>query len=618
MMNCKEDKLLILFARKTVTENEISKMKDLMAKELDWSIWLEQVIKHRLAPLCHYHINSMEDSIAEYIPEDIKHRLKKEYRVTRSSNIIHYKQLKQIIDILNSKEVPVMVLKGPVLAKTVYRDTGLRRFRDLDLLIMEEHLDKTISLMIEIGYQYDHLVDGKTNHRIDMPVAYQKHQFNRKNHYEPLWKNLSQGKDLKRSLVEIHHRTVYPDAPFRLDVSELFKEAQSVCLNFDLEVSSLSHVDHFLFLCIHLHRHATAIGPIRSAYDLRVLWFLDIYEMINTYGDEILNEVLKKKMKMNQLEEPVYYALNYTNEIYKHPLLCRFLERLRIPHPEYLHTFFPNNDYGPTRYRWRSSFFDRLFSASNAIEADAILKQEQPKSGWVKCKKTAPSNVDECGFVIDWSSFENHTINEDKVSDWQPYGTHVHSGQRPQNENDLSAKFQICWNENGLIFKIEVKDNNIIFCADLREDVPARFLYDQDAIAIYLGIKNELKRVFLLLRPDLPEGAQCIQQDLQGQKLVNDIIKGSDVSAKIKESGYTIEAFIPQSFLDITLASNKRIGFDILIFDCEAPEEGIAKSLVWAGGKSQYGGLSMKAGRYESGEIRLIDDSSPINRSLFD
>lgn len=615
-MNCKENKLLILFARKTVIENEISKMKDLMAKELDWSIWLEQVLKHRLAPLCHYQINSMEDSIAERIPEDIRCRLKKEYQVTRSSNIIHYKQLKQIIDTLNSEEVPVLVLKGPVLAATVYKDLGLRRFRDLDLLVIEDHLDKAIFLMKEIGYQYNSFVDGKTNHRIDMPVAYQKHQLNRKIHYEPLWKNLKKKKDLKRSIVEIHHRAVYPDAPFSLDVPELFEEAKNIRLDFDLEALTLAHIDHLIFLCIHLHRHATAIGPIRSVYDLRVLWFLDIYEMINAYGNKILNEVLIKKIEMNQLKEPVYYALNYTNEIYKHPLLSRFLERLRIPYSEYLHTFFPNNDYGPTRYRWHSSFFRRLFSASNAIEAEAILKQEQPKAGWVKCKKIAPSNVDECGFVIDWSSFENHTINEDKVSDWQPYGTHVHSGQRPQNENDLSAKFQICWNENGLIVKIKVKDNNIIFCADIREGVPARFLYDQDAIAIYLGIGNELKRVFLLLRPDIPGGAQCIQQDLQGQKLANDIIIGSDASAKIEESGYTIEAFIPQSFLDITLEPNQRIGFDILILDCEEPEEGIAKSLVWAGGKSQYGGLSMKAGRYESGEILLIDDNSPINRSL--
>ena len=615
-MNHMEAKLLILLARKTLAENDIAKVKDLMTKELDWSIWLEQVLKHRLAPLCHYHINSMEDSISERVPEDIKYLVKKEYQLTRSFNLIYYKQLKQIVDTLNSQEVPTLVLKGPVLAATVYNDVGLRQFADIDLLVIEDHLDKAVSLMKEMGYQYDPLVDGKTNHRINMPVAYQKQQLNRKIHYEPLWKNLSQEKGSKKSFIEIHHRSVYPDAPFRLDVPELFENAKRVLLDSDLEVSTLSYIDHFLFLCVHLHRHASAISPIKSTDDLRILRFLDIFEMINTYNKKILNPMSIEKIKMNHLEEPVYYTLHYTNEIYNQPLVAHFLENIGVPQSKYIETFFPNNDYGPARYRWRSSFFNRLFSASNAIEAEAILKQEQPKSGGVKCKRIDPSNVDKCGFVIDWSSFENHIINEDKVPDWQPYGTHVHSGQRPQNENDLSAKFQICWDENGLIVKIDVKDNNIIFCTGLREDVPARFLYDQDAIAIYLGIRNELKRVFLLLRPDILGGAQCIQQDLQGQKLVNDIIVGSDASAKIKESGYTIEAFIPQSFLDITLEPNQRIGFDILILDCEDPKEGITKSLVWAGGKSQYSGLSMKAGRYESGEILLIDDNSSINRSL--
>ena len=44
-MNCMEDKLLILLTKTTVTESDIAKVTDLITRELDWSIWLEQVIK---------------------------------------------------------------------------------------------------------------------------------------------------------------------------------------------------------------------------------------------------------------------------------------------------------------------------------------------------------------------------------------------------------------------------------------------------------------------------------------------------------------------------------------------------------------------------------------------
>ena len=60
------------------------------------------------------------------------------------------------------------------------------------------------------------------------------------------------------------------------------------------------------------------------------------------------------------------------------------------------------------------------------------------------------------------------------------------------------------------------------------------------------------------------------------------------------------------TFLGVGFEPNMRIGFDILIYDCDDYESGILRELVWAGGESQYG-LTLRAGRYESGEIVLVE-----------
>lgn len=61
--------------------------------------------------------------------------------------------LRRLEATLAADGIPYLVLKGPIVAATVYPDPATRTMLDLDLLIRESDLDRAISVLGQIGYE---------------------------------------------------------------------------------------------------------------------------------------------------------------------------------------------------------------------------------------------------------------------------------------------------------------------------------------------------------------------------------------------------------------------------------------------------------------------------------
>src|SRR5690606_23978903 len=75
-----------------------------------------------------------------------------------------YAELASVLGALNNEDIPVVVLKGPVLAETHYPDASLRPYRDVDILIREEHLARVSAIVSARGYVLDN--DDVSDHRL--------------------------------------------------------------------------------------------------------------------------------------------------------------------------------------------------------------------------------------------------------------------------------------------------------------------------------------------------------------------------------------------------------------------------------------------------------------------
>lgn len=73
------------------------------------------------------------------------------WRQTGIRELYIYEKLKKVIGAFEERQIPVIVLKGALLAKAVY-PFGVRPFDDIDLLVKPEHFDEINNVLQKLGY----------------------------------------------------------------------------------------------------------------------------------------------------------------------------------------------------------------------------------------------------------------------------------------------------------------------------------------------------------------------------------------------------------------------------------------------------------------------------------
>jgi hypothetical protein len=74
------------------------------------------------------------------------------YYATAAHNLLHYRELQQVLGALSSHGIPVVLLKGALLAETLYPTIGMRPMADLDLLVPHDHVPEARSVLEGLGY----------------------------------------------------------------------------------------------------------------------------------------------------------------------------------------------------------------------------------------------------------------------------------------------------------------------------------------------------------------------------------------------------------------------------------------------------------------------------------
>lgn len=160
-----------------------------------------------------------------------------------------FSELSTVLGRLNEAGVPVVVLKGPVLARSVYPDAGLRPYGDIDVLIHERDLVQVSRLLLERGY-------------LEKNGAHE-HEANRMHDCHGVFQRIFVN-DATGLIIEVHcdHLQIGLE-PVGMD--EIW--AMSVPVEFGrASARTLEPHDMFVQLCVHLQRHG---------YE-RLIWLKDI------------------------------------------------------------------------------------------------------------------------------------------------------------------------------------------------------------------------------------------------------------------------------------------------------------------------------------------------------
>ena len=165
--------------------------------------------------------------------------------------LAHQRELARILQALHDEGIEVLLLKGPVLARTHYPQPGLRPYRDLDLLVREPALAVAARILEGWGYaeKAEDSDGGPLHHE---HARFQQIYF-----------------DTERRLrVELHgdHLQIGVQPA---DMDRIWERAEQIELG-GVGARALERHDLFVHLCVHLHRHGFS----------RLIWFNDLDLML--------------------------------------------------------------------------------------------------------------------------------------------------------------------------------------------------------------------------------------------------------------------------------------------------------------------------------------------------
>lgn len=164
-------------------------------------------------------------------------------------------RLLDLLDRFRAAEVPVLVLKGPVLSQLLHGDPTVRSYGDLDLLVRREDIPRAAHLLEQDGYRIHTAFDWVSLNdliALDYELSFQ-HELG--------------------AAIDLHWDIAPGAYPFRLNPEVLWASMELVEI-FGRPVPSLNAECLLLFLCLHATKHAWA----------RITWVRDVERLVAVYS----------------------------------------------------------------------------------------------------------------------------------------------------------------------------------------------------------------------------------------------------------------------------------------------------------------------------------------------
>ncbi|WP_419881708.1 nucleotidyltransferase family protein [Peribacillus sp. B-H-3] len=264
-------------------EEEYDYFSNYSFREIDWKLFLQLVMHHRVYPIIYLKLKTLDEKI---IPQFVILTLYKEYQKNTYSMLALCREMEQISNLFTENHIPILFLKGPVIAADIYGDISLRTSKDLDILVPMNTLHKADKLLLSFGF-------GKTT------GPYILNEWKWRTHHIVYFhpeRNIQ---------LEIHWR-LQPLPSSEPGFNELW-ERKRVSTITSYPVYFLGKEDLFFFLISHGSRHAWS----------RLRWLLDIDKIVRSGIN--LNEV-NLLLKNYQSIHLVGQALILASQLLKTPI----------------------------------------------------------------------------------------------------------------------------------------------------------------------------------------------------------------------------------------------------------------------------------------------------------
>jgi len=248
-----ETTLLLACARNRLDLETIKQIKTIVEEgEVDWTLLVRRALAHGLTPLLAWNLARFS---SDSLPVELAGALRELLAQNHARNLVLADEVLTIVDLLETHNIPAIPIKGPVLAKNLFGDLGLRQSGDLDLLVPERCVSSALDVLTSRGYQLRESLSA------DQDAAYRRYWY----HFELELPD-------QKILAELHWNLTPRSMAVRFDIDGLWERARTIPFE-GRSVLSLSSEDYLIFLCVHGSKHLWC----------RLNWVCDIHEFLSAH-----------------------------------------------------------------------------------------------------------------------------------------------------------------------------------------------------------------------------------------------------------------------------------------------------------------------------------------------
>jgi len=217
-----------------------------LLRGVDWRGLFARAEQHRVLGHLALRLGEVAESA---LPAELKQTLLERHRAQVFSTLKLTAALFHVLKILAAKDIPGLVVKGPVLAIHAYGDPAMRSYGDLDLLVRQSDIRLATESLRAAGYLASIPLSAIDGDRIPGQYLFSKPD--------------------DHLIVELHNDFTLRYFPRRLPLEELFDRRVLVRLD-AYEVPGLAVEDELVYVCVHGATHL---------WD-RLSWIADIAALV--------------------------------------------------------------------------------------------------------------------------------------------------------------------------------------------------------------------------------------------------------------------------------------------------------------------------------------------------
>ncbi len=217
-----------------------------LARSADWSKLLLLAEAHSVLGHLAVRVRGLDEDL---VPVEISQMLLEQHRDQIFSTLRMTAELFRLLEIFASKNIPALVVKGPVLAMQAYGDPTMRGYGDLDLLVRQRDIRRATESMQAAGYEAAVPLSAIDAGKIPGQYFFSKTD--------------------TKLVVELHNDFTMRYFPRRLPIDEFF--ARQVCVRLDdHEAPAPAVEDELVLICIHGAKHLWE----------RLIWIADVAALV--------------------------------------------------------------------------------------------------------------------------------------------------------------------------------------------------------------------------------------------------------------------------------------------------------------------------------------------------